>query len=132
MKCKITGTLFKGQNSVVSVVGLLSYHRYKVTLRCNLSSTTQQQYILNIQTPNNGGITTRTDSVPSVSTNSTSFVSTASNKNFLPFYITNAGDLVDNTYSTTNTLGFDVNLDGTQSNVTDDKYPVSIEIEAVD
>lgn len=132
MKCKITGTLFKGQNSVVSVVGLIPYHRYKVTLRCNLSSTAQQQYIVNIPTPNNGGITTRTDSVPSVSTNSTSFVSTASNKNFLPFYITNAGGLADNTYSTTNTLGFDIHLDGTQSNVTDDQYTVSIEIEAVD
>lgn len=132
MKCKIIGTLYKGQNSVVSVVGLPPYHRYKVTLRCNLSSTAQQQYTVNIPTPNNSGITTRTDSVPAVSTNSTTFASTASNKNFAPFYVTNAGGLADNTYSTTNTLGFDIHLDGTQSNITDNQYPVSIEIEAID
>ncbi|HBR5100015.1 TPA: hypothetical protein L9X83_004086, partial [Klebsiella pneumoniae] len=39
MKCKLTGTLFKGQNSVVSVVGMPPFHRYKVTTRCGLSST---------------------------------------------------------------------------------------------
>ncbi|HCA7619658.1 TPA: hypothetical protein MX365_002869, partial [Klebsiella pneumoniae] len=43
MKCKLTGTLFKGQNSVVSVVGMPPFHRYKVTTRCGLSSTAQQQ-----------------------------------------------------------------------------------------
>ncbi|MEX7703006.1 hypothetical protein AB7B99_13830 [Klebsiella pneumoniae] len=34
MKCKLTGTLFKGQNSVISVVGMPPWHRYKVTTRC--------------------------------------------------------------------------------------------------
>ena len=48
LKCKLEGTLFKGQNSVVSVVGLPPFHRYKVTTRCGLSSTAQQQYIVNI------------------------------------------------------------------------------------
>ncbi|HEE5135991.1 TPA: hypothetical protein R7I95_002691, partial [Klebsiella pneumoniae] len=43
MKCKLTGTLFKGQNSVISVVGMPPWHRYKVTTRCDLSSTSQQQ-----------------------------------------------------------------------------------------
>ncbi|HHL1304963.1 TPA: hypothetical protein ACQ3C6_003263 [Klebsiella pneumoniae] len=146
MKCKLVGKLFKGQNSVVSVVGLPPYHRYKVTLRCNLSSTAQQQYIVNVATPNTGGTTTRTDSVPaattttntvttisgSTATSTSTSTTTNKNKNFEPFYITNAGSLADNTYSTVNTLGFDIHLDGTQPNVINDEYPVSIEIEAID
>lgn len=142
MKCKLVGTLFKGQNSVVSVVGLPAWHRYKVTLRCGLSSTANQQYIVNIPTATNGGITTRTDSVSAITTSTTTTISgttatsvstsTAKNKNFEPFFITNAGSLPDNTYSTTNTMSFDIHLDGTQSNVVDDTYAVSIEIEAID
>ncbi|MHB6137110.1 hypothetical protein ACYBLT_26235 [Klebsiella pneumoniae] len=142
MKCKLTGTLFKGQNSVISVVGLPPFHRYKVTTRCGLSSTAQQQYIVNVPSDNNGGITTRTDSVPAVATNTNTTISgttatststsTAKNKNFEPVYISNAGSLVDNAYSVTNKQGFDIHLDGTQSNVVNDEYPVSIEIEAID
>lgn len=146
MKCKLTGTLFKGQNSVVSVVGLPAWHRYKVTLRCGLSSTANQQYIVNVNAANSGGVTTRTDSVPkaTTTTSTTTTISgttatsvststtTNSNKNFDPFYITNAGNLSDNTYSTTNRMSFDIHLDGTQSNVVNDGYPVSIEIEAID
>ncbi|HBQ2700431.1 TPA: hypothetical protein P7Z76_003006 [Klebsiella pneumoniae] len=142
MKCKLVGTLFKGQNSVISVVGLPPFHRYKVTTRCNLSSTAQQQYIVNVPSDNNGGITTRTDSVPAVATNTNTTISgttatststsTAKNKNFEPVYISNAGSLVDNAYSVTNKQGFDIHLDGTQSNVVNDEYPVSIEIEAID
>ncbi|BCY84797.1 hypothetical protein TUM12136_32560 [Klebsiella pneumoniae] len=44
----------------------------------------------------------------------------------------NAGNLPDNTFSETNKQGFDIHLDGTQSNVINDEYPVSIEIEAID
>lgn len=142
MKCKLVGTLFKGQNSVVSVVGLPPFHRYKVTTRCNLSSTAQQQYIVNIPSADNGGITTRTDSVPSVTTRTDTKIngttatsesnSTAKNKNFEPIYISNAGSLADNTYSVTNRQGFDIHLDGTQSNVVNAEYPVSIEIEVID
>lgn len=142
MKCKLTGTLFKGQNSVISVVGLPPFHRYKVTTRCGLSSTAQQQYIVNIPNGSNGGITTRTDSVPAVTTNTNTTISgttatststsTAKNKNFEPVYISNAGSLADNTYSDTNKQGFDIHLDGTQSNVVNDEYPVSIEIEVID
>ncbi|HHX7550444.1 TPA: hypothetical protein ACVNLR_004932 [Klebsiella pneumoniae] len=142
MKCKLVGTLFKGQNSVVSVVGLPPFHRYKVTTRCNLSSTAQQQYTVNIPSANNGGTTTRTDSVPAVTTDTDTIIngttaestsnSTAKNKNFEPVYISNAGSLADNTYSVVNRQGFDIHLDGTQSNVVNDKYPVSIEIEAID
>lgn len=146
MKCKLTGTLFKGQNSVVSVVGLPAWHRYKVTLRCGLSSTANQQYIVNVNAANSGGVTTRIDSVPkaTTTTNTTTTINgttatssstsstTNSNKNFEPFYITNAGSLPDNTYSTTNRMSFDIHLDGTQSNVINDEYPVSIEIEAID
>ncbi|WPJ50488.1 hypothetical protein RCIP0023_00446 [Klebsiella phage RCIP0023] len=146
MKCKLTGTLFKGQHSTVNVRGLLPYHRYKVTLRCNLSSTAQQQYIVNVPSPNNGGITTRTDSVPaattttntvttisgSTATSTSTSTTTNTNKSYGPFYITNAGGLVDNTYSIDKTLGFDIHLDGTHPNVVNDEYPVSIEIEAVD
>lgn len=142
MKCKLVGTLFKGQNSVISVVGMPPFHRYKVTTRCNLSSTAQQQYIVNIPNGSNGGITTRTDSVPAVTTNTTTMIngttatsestSTAKNKNFEPVYISNAGSLADNTFSDTNKQGFDIHLDGTQSNVVNDEYPVSIEIEAID
>ncbi|HDY7413866.1 TPA: hypothetical protein RRF17_003748, partial [Klebsiella pneumoniae] len=97
MKCKLTGTLFKGQNSVVSVVGMPPFHRYKVTTRCGLSSTAQQQYIVNIPNGANAGITTRTDSVPAVTTTTTisgglaTSTSTAKNKNFEPVFITNAG-----------------------------------------
>ncbi|HCC8498405.1 TPA: hypothetical protein MM324_002768, partial [Klebsiella pneumoniae] len=58
--------------------------------------------------------------------------STAKNKNFEPVFITNAGNLPDNTFSETNKQGFDIHLDGTQSNVVNDEYPVSIEIEAID
>lgn len=142
LKCKLEGTLFKGQNSVVSVVGLPPFHRYKVTTRCGLSSTAQQQYIVNIPNGANGGITTRTDSVPSVTTRTDTKISgttatsvsnsTAKNKNFEPVFITNAGNLPDNTFSETNKQGFDIHLDGTQSNVINDEYPVSIEIEAID
>ncbi|PLG57702.1 hypothetical protein B6J11_28625 [Klebsiella pneumoniae] len=142
MKCKLVGTLFKGQNSVISVVGLPPFHRYKVTTRCNLSSTAQQQYIVNVPSENNGGITTRTDSVPAVTTDTDTIIngttaeststSTAKNKNFEPVYISNAGSLADNTYSDTNKQGFDIHLDGTHSNVVNDEYPVSIEIEAID
>ena len=142
MKCKLVGTLFKGQNSVISVVGLPPFHRYKVTTRCNLSSTAQQQYIVNVPSNDNGGITTRTDSVPAVTTNTNTTISgttatststsTAKNKNFEPIYISNAGSLADNTYSVTNRMGFDIHLDGTQSNVVNDEYPVSIEIEVID
>lgn len=142
MKCKLTGTLFKGQNSVISVVGMPPFHRYKVTTRCGLSSTAQQQYIVNIPNGSNGGITTRTDSVPAVTTSTTTTISgttatststsTARNKNFEPVYISNAGSLTDNTYSDTNKQGFDIHLDGTQANVVNDAYPVSIEIEAID
>ncbi|HFO3257583.1 TPA: hypothetical protein ACHG3R_005326 [Klebsiella pneumoniae] len=142
MKCKLVGKLFKGQNSVVSVVGLPPFHRYKVTTRCNLSSTAQQQYIVNIPSDNNGGITARTDSVPAINTSTSTTIngttatststSTAKNKNFEPVYISNAGSLVDNAYSVTNRQGFDIHLDGTQSNVVNDEYPVSIEIEAID
>ncbi|MGV6693183.1 hypothetical protein [Klebsiella pneumoniae] len=142
LKCKLEGTLFKGQNSVVSVVGLPPFHRYKVTLRCGLSSTAQQQYIVNIPNGANGGITTRTDSVPSVTTSTATTISgttatsvsnsTAKNKNFEPVFITNAGNLPDNTFSETNKQGFDIHLDGTQPNVINDEYPVSIEIEAID
>ncbi|ROG88366.1 hypothetical protein BL124_00026365 [Klebsiella pneumoniae] len=142
MKCKLVGTLFKGQHSVISVVGLPPFHRYKVTLRCGLSSTAQQQYIVNIPNGANGGITTRTDSVPSVTTRTDTTISgttatsvsnsTAKNKNFEPVFITNAGNLPDNTFSETNKQGFDIHLDGTQSNVINDEYPVSIEIEAID
>ena len=142
MKCKLIGTLFKGQNSVISVVGLPPFHRYKVTTRCGLSSTAQQQYIVNIPNGSNGGITTRTDSVPAVTTNTNTTISgttatststsTAKNKNFEPVYISNAGSLADNTYSDTNKQGFDIHLDGTQSNVVNDEYPVSIEIEVID
>ena len=142
MKCKLTGTLFKGQNSVISVVGMPPFHRYKVTTRCGLSSTAQQQYIVNIPNGSNGGITTRTDSVPAVTTNTNTTISgttatststsTARNKNFEPVYISNAGSLADNTFSDTNKQGFDIHLDGTQSNVVNDEYPVSIEIEAID
>ncbi|HED3481075.1 TPA: hypothetical protein R4141_003344 [Klebsiella pneumoniae] len=142
MKCKLTGTLFKGQNSVISVVGLPPFHRYKVTTRCGLSSTAQQQYIVNIPNGSNGGITTRTDSVPAITTSTATTIngttatsvsnSTAKNKNFEPIYISNAGSLADNTYSDTNKQGFDIHLDGTQSNVVNAEYPVSIEIEAID
>ncbi|EMQ0797919.1 hypothetical protein R2E44_005412 [Klebsiella pneumoniae] len=138
MKCKLTGTLFKGQNSVISVVGMPPWHRYKVTTRCDLSSTSQQQYIVNIPNGANAGITTRTDSVPAVTTTTTingglaDSTSTAKNKNFEPVFITNAGNLPDNTFSETNKQGFDIHLDGTQSNVVNDEYPVSIEIEAID
>lgn len=138
MKCKLTGTLFKGQNSVISVVGMPPWHRYKVTTRCDLSSTYQQQYIVNIPNGANAGITTRTDSVPAVTTTTTisgglaTSTSTAKNKNFEPVFITNAGNLPDNTFSETNKQGFDIHLDGTQSNVVNDEYPVSIEIEAID
>ena len=142
MKCKLIGKLFKGQNSVISVVGLPPFHRYKVTTRCNLSSTAQQQYIVNIPNDNNGGITTRTDSVPDVTTDTDTIIngttaestskSTAKNKNFGPIYISNAGGLVDNTYSVTSKQGFRINLDGTHSNVVNDEYPVSIEIEVID
>ena len=138
MKCKLTGTLFKGQNSVVSVVGMPPFHRYKVTTRCGLSSTAQQQYIVNIPNGANAGITTRTDSVPAVTTTTTisgglaTSTSTAKNKNFEPVFITNAGNLPDNTFSETNKQGFDIHLDGTQPNVINDEYPVSIEIEAID
>ncbi|WJJ58935.1 putative tail fiber protein [Klebsiella phage vB_KpnS_PMM-G3] len=142
MKCKLIGKLFKGQKSVISVAGLPPFHRYKVTTRCNLSSTAQQQYIVNIPNDNNGGITTRTDSVPDVTTNTDTIIngttaestskSTAKNKNFGPIYISNAGGLVDNTYSVTSKQGFQINLDGTHSNVVNDEYPVSIEIEAID
>ncbi|HBR3992355.1 TPA: hypothetical protein L9T98_005319, partial [Klebsiella pneumoniae] len=58
--------------------------------------------------------------------------STAKNKNFEPVFITNAGNLPDNTFSGTNKQGFDIHLDGTQPNVINDEYPVSIEIEAID
>lgn len=142
MKCKLIGKLFKGQNSVISVVGLPPFHRYKVTTRCNLSSTAQQQYIVNIPNDNNGGITTRTDSVPDVTTDTETIIngttaestskSTAKNKNFGPIYISNAGGLVDNTYSVTSKQGFRINLDGTHANVVNDEYPVSIEIEVID
>ena len=142
MKCKLVGKLFKGQNSVVSVVGLPPFHRYKVTTRCNLSSTAQQQYTVNIPSANNGGTTTRTDSVPAVTTDTDTIIngttaestsnSTAKNKNFEPVYISNAGSLADNTYSVVNRQGFDIHLDGTHSNVINDEYPVSIEIEAID
>lgn len=138
MKCKLTGTLFKGQNSVISVVGMPPWHRYKVTTRCDLSSTSQQQYIVNIPNGANAGITTRTDSVPAVTTTTTisgglaTSTSTAENKNFEPVFITNAGNLPDNTFSETNKQGFDIHLDGTQPNVINDEYPVSIEIEAID
>ncbi|MDR4714528.1 hypothetical protein [Klebsiella pneumoniae] len=138
MKCKLTGTLFKGQNSVISVVGMPPWHRYKVTTRCDLSSTSQQQYIVNIPNGANAGITTRTDSVPAVTTTTTisgglaTSTSTAENKNFEPVFITNAGNLSDNTFSETNKQGFDIHLDGTQPNVINDEYPVSIEIEAID
>ncbi|WP_205315921.1 hypothetical protein [Klebsiella pneumoniae] len=138
MKCKLTGTLFKGQNSVISVVGMPPFHRYKVTTRCGLSSTAQQQYIVNIPNGANAGITTRTDSVPAVTTTTTisgglaTSTSTAKNKNFEPVFITNAGNLPDNTFSETNKQGFDIHLDGTQPNVINDEYPVSIEIEAID
>ena len=142
MKCKLIGKLFKGQNSVISVVGLPPFHRYKVTTRCNLSSTAQQQYIVNIPNDNNGGITTRTDSVPDVTTDTNTIIngttaestskSTAKNKNFGPIYISNAGGLVDNTYSVTSKQGFRINLDGTHANVVNDEYPVSIEIEVID
>ncbi|MEV8922689.1 hypothetical protein AB0045_17425 [Klebsiella pneumoniae] len=138
MKCKLTGTLFKGQNSVISVVGMPPWHRYKVTTRCDLSSTSQQQYIVNIPNGANAGITTRTDSVPAVTTTTTisgglaTSTSTAKNKNFEPVFITNAGNLPDNTFSETNKQGFDIHLDGTQPNVINDEYPVSIEIEAID
>ncbi|MCI8077954.1 hypothetical protein [Klebsiella pneumoniae] len=138
MKCKLTGTLFKGQNSVISVVGMPPWHRYKVTTRCDLSSTSQQQYIVNIPNGANAGITTRTDSVPAVTTTTTisgglaTSTLTAENKNFKPVFITNAGNLPDNTFSETNNQGFDIHLDGTQPNVINDEYPVSIEIEAID
>jgi hypothetical protein len=142
MKCKLVGKLFKGQNSVISVVGLPPFHRYKVTTRCDLSSTAQQQYIVNIPNDNNGGITTRTDSVPDVTTDTDTIIngttaestskSTAKNKNFGPIYISNAGGLVDNTYSVTSKQGFRINLDGTHANVVNDEYPVSIEIEVID
>ncbi|HCD3168469.1 TPA: hypothetical protein NBM88_002631 [Klebsiella pneumoniae] len=138
MKCKLTGTLFKGQNSVISVVGMPPWHRYKVTTRCDLSSTSQQQYIVNIPNGASAGITTRTDSVPAVTTTTTisgglaTSTSTAKNKNFEPVFITNAGNLPDNTFSETNKQGFDIHLDGTQPNVINDEYPVSIEIEAID
>ncbi|MFM3711450.1 hypothetical protein AB8T61_07045, partial [Klebsiella pneumoniae] len=138
MKCKLTGTLFKGQNSVISVVGMPPWHRYKVTTRCDLSSTSQQQYIVNIPNGANAGIATRTDSVPAVTTTTiisgglATSTSTAKNKNFEPVFITNAGNLPDNTFSETNKQGFDIHLDGTQSNVVNDEYPVSIEIEAID
>ena len=142
MKCKLVGTLFKGQNSVISVVGMPPFHRYKVTTRCGLSSTAQQQYIVNIPNGANGGITTRTDSVPAVTTNTNTTISgttatststsTARNKNFEPVYISNAGSLADNTFSDTNKQGFDIHLDGTQFNVVNDGYPVSIEIEVID
>ncbi|WP_324648482.1 hypothetical protein [Klebsiella pneumoniae] len=138
MKCKLTGTLFKGQNSVISVVGMAPWHRYKVTTRCDLSSTSQQQYIVNIPNGANAGITTRTDSVPAVTTTTTisgglaTSTSTAKNKNFEPVFITNAGNLPDNTFSETNKQGFDIHLDGTQPNVINDEYPVFIEIEAID
>lgn len=142
MKCKLIGKLFKGQNSVISVVGLPPFHRYKVTTRCNLSSTAQQQYIVNIPNDNNGGITTRTDSVPDVTTNTDTIIngttaestskSTAKNKNFGPIYISNSGGLVDNTYSVTSKQGFRINLDGTHANVVNGEYPVSIEIEVID
>lgn len=142
MKCKLVGKLFKGQNSVVSVVGLPTFHRYKVTTRCNLSSTAQQQYIVNIPSDNNGGITTRTDSVPAITTSTTTTIngttatststSTAKNKNFEPVYISNAGSLVDNAYSVAYRQSFDIHLDGTHANVVNDEYPVSIEIEVID
>ncbi|WP_395553200.1 hypothetical protein [Klebsiella pneumoniae] len=138
MKCKLTGTLFKGQNSVISVVGMPPWHRYKVTTRCDLSSTSQQQYIVNIPNGANAGIATRTDSVPAVTTKTiisgglATSTSTAKNKNFEPVFITNAGNLPDNTFSETNKQGFDIHLDGTQPNVINGEYPVSIEIEAID
>ncbi|MEM0651834.1 hypothetical protein AAFL31_08410 [Klebsiella huaxiensis] len=138
LKCKLTGYIFKGQNALVKVRGLLPWHRYRVTVRSNISSTAQQQYIVNIPTSENGGVTARADSVPSISTTTNISGSTAvssslaSNKIYPPIYISNAGSLDDNTFSQTYWRGFDIHMDGTRGEVINAEYPISIEIEAID
>lgn len=148
LKCKLTGTLTKGQDVVVQVRDLLPWHRYKVTLRSNMSSTGQQQYVVNIPNDNNSGVTVRSDSVSAaqtttntsttidVSAGTATSVSTSnttlSNKSYEPMYLRNAGGLADNTFSTTSRRGFDLVLTGTSGAVTADSNPFSMEIEAID
>lgn len=148
LKCKITGSLVKGQDVVVQVRDLQPWHRYKVTLRSNMSSTGQQQYVVSIPNDNNSGVTTRSDSVSAaqtttdtkttidVSAGTANSVSTSgttlNNKTYEPMYLRNAGGLADNTYSTTSRRGFDLVLKGTSGAVIEDSNPFSMEIEAVD
>ncbi|MDE9195198.1 hypothetical protein PZX73_13020 [Klebsiella pneumoniae] len=136
LKCKLTGNIIQGQDSVVQIRSLPAWHRYKVTLRSGLSSTAQQQYIVNIHNDNNAGTVTRTDSVPEATTNAvtgtSNYSTTLSNKNFPPFYLRNAGGLPDNTFSESYRRGFDLVLNGTSALVTEALVPISIEIEAID
>ena len=148
LKCKLTGTLTKGKDVVVQVRSLPAWHRYKVTLRSNMSSTGQQQYVVNIPNDNNSGVTVRSDCISeaktttntkttidgsagtaaSVSTSNT----TLSNKVYEPMYLRNAGGLADNTYSTDARRGFDLVLKGTSGAVSAESNPFSMEIEAID
>ncbi|HGL5781549.1 TPA: hypothetical protein ACKFQR_005623, partial [Klebsiella pneumoniae] len=136
LKCKLTGNIIQGQDSIVQVRSLPAWHRYKVTLRSGLSSTAQQQYIVNTHSDNNAGTVTRTDSVPDATTNAvtgtSNYSTTLSNKNFNPIYLRNAGGLIDNTYSESYRRGFDLVLNGTSDLVTYALVPISMEIEAID
>ena len=136
LKCKLTGNIIQGQDSIVQVRSLPAWHRYKVTLRSGLSSTAQQQYIVNTHSDNNAGTVTRTDSVSAANTNlvagTSNYSTTLSNKNFPPFYLRNAGGLPDNTYSESYRRGFDLVLNGTSALVTEALVPISMEIEAID
>lgn len=136
LKCKLTGNIIKGQDSVVQIRSLPPYHRYKVTLRCGISSSAQQQYIVSIPNDNNAGTVTRTDSVSAATTTlvagTSNYNTTLSNKNFPPFYLRNAGGLPDNTYSESYRRGFDLVLNGTSALVTEALVAISMEIEAID
>ncbi|MDX6872445.1 hypothetical protein [Klebsiella pneumoniae] len=136
LKCKLTGNIIQGQDSIVQVRSLPAWHRYKVTLRSGLSSTAQQQYIVNTHSDNNAGTVTRTDSVSAANTNlvagTSNYSTTLSNKNFPPFYLRNAGGLPDNTYSESYRRGFDLVLNGTSALVTEALVAISMEIEAID
>ncbi|WP_218568470.1 hypothetical protein, partial [Klebsiella michiganensis] len=136
LKCKLTGNIIQGQDSIVQVRSLPAWHRYKVTLRSGLSSTAQQQYIVNTHSDNCAGTVTRIDSVSAATTNlvagTSNYSTTLSNKNFNPIYLRNAGGLPDNTYSESYRRGFDLVLNGTSALVTEALVPISMEIEAID
>ncbi|CAM8750973.1 tail fiber protein [Klebsiella phage vB_KpM_Centimanus] len=132
LRCKLTGVIYKGVDNVVRVRSLLPWHRYKVTLRSDISSTAQQEFIINLPNANNAGVTTRTDSLPAVTFDSATSTVTVKNKVFEPINVSNVDSLADNTYSTTSNQGFDLNIKGTSGAVTLNQYNFSIEIEAID